>query len=249
MDEPVQSNRPQTETSPMISVIIPARNEARDIGKTLAAILQAAATTPEIALEVLLIDNLSTDETAEIGRSFAPVVEVISCPRLKAPCARNEGVLHAKANVYLFVDADTLIPETCLPKIWAFAQHHQVGIFGIDGEGRSMRSRLWWWFWNTVRHLPLAHAKALPAFMFCTREGFDRFGPFDEEVQIGEEWPITARCWKQARKQFVYDTSLRAITSDRRMELQPFGYSKTFFKYVWAILHKSGRIEYEDRYR
>jgi hypothetical protein len=33
------------------------------------------------------------------------------------------------------------------------------------------------------------------------------------------------------------------------MEMQPFGYSRTLLRYVWAILHPSGRVEYSDRWR
>ena len=36
---------------------------------------------------------------------------------------------------------------------------------------------------------------------------------------------------------------------DRRMEMQSFGYTRNFAKYVWAILHFSGRVHYTDRYR
>ena len=89
----------------------------------------------------------------------------------------------------------------------------------------------------------------MPAVMFCTAEVFDEFGPFDEEVCIGEEWPILARVYHERRAQFVYDRTLTALSSSRRMERQPFGYLRTFAKYVWAVLHKSGRIHYSDQIR
>jgi hypothetical protein len=89
----------------------------------------------------------------------------------------------------------------------------------------------------------------MPAFMFCTREAFDRLGGFDERVAIGEERPILAETWKRDGRRFVYDRRLVIRTSSRRMELQPLGYSRTFFKYVWAILFFSGRVRYSDRIR
>jgi len=100
-----------------------------------------------------------------------------------------------------------------------------------------------------VRRLPLARAKALPAFMFCTREVFDRFGPFDESVQIGEEWPILTGLYHHQPAHLIYDRSIAAITSNRRMTRQRYGYTKVFFKYIWAVLHHSGRNGYPDTFR
>ena len=72
------------------------------------------------------------------------------------------------------------------------------------------------------------------------------YGPFDESVVIGEKWPLTAACYRQDRERFIYDESLYATTSNRRMEKQRFGYTLTFLKYVWAVLHRSGRLRYSD---
>lgn len=89
----------------------------------------------------------------------------------------------------------------------------------------------------------------MPALMFCTAEVFDELGPFDEDVAIGEEWPILASLYRLRPHRFVYDRSLTGLSSSRRMERQAFGYTRTFLKYVWAILHRSGRVNYTDRIR
>ncbi len=89
----------------------------------------------------------------------------------------------------------------------------------------------------------------MPAAMFCTSAVFDEFGPFDEEVAIGEEWPILAGLYRSRPRQFVYDRSLTAYTSSRRMERLPWGYLRIFAKYVWAILDRRGRIHYSDQIR
>ena len=89
----------------------------------------------------------------------------------------------------------------------------------------------------------------MPALMFCTTAVFDEFGPFDEDVAIGEEWPILASVYRLRPNRFVYDRSLTGRTSSRRMERQAFGYTRTFLKYVWAILHRPGRVHYTDQIR
>jgi len=54
---------------------------------------------------------------------------------------------------------------------------------------------------------------------------------------------------RQRPQRFVYDRTLTGYTSNRRMEVQSFGYIRTFLKYAWAILHRSGRIHYTDAIR
>jgi hypothetical protein len=89
----------------------------------------------------------------------------------------------------------------------------------------------------------------MPAFMFCTSTTFDTFGPFDESVAIGEEWPILAGLYRHQRQNVIYDRSIVARSSSRRMNHGRFGYTRTFFKYVWAILHFQGRVHYSDTIR
>lgn len=245
------------------SIIIPARNEEAAIGATLNSVLESVASYLNVRLEdlrlegtavqVLMVDNESTDKTRDIVDEFVKKhgVGCVLCPKLGAPCARNYGTRLTDGEILVYVDADTRIPQESLCGIREHVERggKHAGIFALAGDGSSWQSRCWWGFWNTVRLLPLPRAKALPAFMFCTREVFERFGPFDEQVQIGEEWPILAGLYRQSPRRLVYDRSITAFTSDRRMALQRFGYLRTFFKYVWAVLHISGRNGYPDSFR
>ena len=155
------------------------------------------------------------------------------------------------AEILVFVDADTEVPRHALSRIVRYCHEgrYQAGITRLAKLDGGLRARLWWFFWEHVRRLPLARAKAMPAFMFCTREIFDELGPFDERVAIGEEWPILAGLYRIRPHRLIYDRTLTARTSSRRMERRPFGYSQTYVKYAWAILHSSGRVNYSDRIR
>jgi glycosyltransferase involved in cell wall biosynthesis len=246
-----------------ISIIIPARNEEIAIRGTLEAVLASAARflakplsdlhLNRSILQVLVVDNLSTDKTAQVVAEFVKEygVDYIICEQLGAPCARNSGTRLSQGSILVYVDADTQIPVNSLNVIHAHVRQggRQAGIFALDGKEGSFSSRCWWLFWNHVRLLPLPKAKALPAFMFCTRDVFNELGPFDETVQIGEEWPILAGIYHKAPERLVYDRTLTAMTSNRRMTLQRFGYTRTFLKYVWAVLHVSGRNGYPDSFR
>jgi glycosyltransferase involved in cell wall biosynthesis len=238
-----------------LSIIIPARNEERWLGATLASAFTAVdlAATQQISAEIIVVDNNSLDATWGLLQGFRDQgrVRAVWSGETGAARARNCGRRQASGRILVFVDADTHLPADGLIRIkdWCDRQGKEAGITRLAGLEGGWRAFVWWTFWEHVRRLPLAHAKAMPALMFCTAKVFDEFGPFDEKVAIGEEWPILASLYRQRRQRFVYDRSLTGLTSSRRMELQSFGYSRTFFKYVWAILHKPGRSKYTDRIR
>ena len=236
-----------------LSVIIPARNERRLIRATLDCVFGAIGRLSPVCTEVIVVDNASTDGTWEILQQYANEdrIKAIQLDQLGAARARNLGRVHASGRILVFVDADTQVSPDCLQRIVEHCDDRgiEAGITRLAGLEGGLRARVWWIFWEHVRRLPLCRAKAMPALMFCTAKVFDEFGPFDESVAIGEEWPILANHYRRRRRNFVYDRYITALSSIRRMQAQPFGYSRTFLKYVWAILHRSGRLNYSDRIR
>jgi glycosyltransferase involved in cell wall biosynthesis len=91
-----------------VSVVIPAYNAVR----TLAACLQSLAASETTPFEVLLVDDGSTDNTAEIAQEFG--ARVLSTGGRKGPAyARNLGAKNAAGDVVFFVDADICVhPDT-----------------------------------------------------------------------------------------------------------------------------------------
>ena len=89
----------------------------------------------------------------------------------------------------------------------------------------------------------------MPAFMSCDRAHFESYGPFAEACMIAEEWPLTVAAYRYHQARFLYDRSLTARTSSRRMELRPFGYARTFLKWVSVVLFPWARTSYIDRIR
>jgi len=235
-----------------ISVIIPAYNEERQIGATVESVLRACERLERCGAraEVIVVDNDSTDGTREAVERFGGPGRWLHYQERGAARARNWGARNRTGDVLGFLDADSRLPDNALTRVLAHCRRRrEAGISSLGRLDGGLRARCWWLFWDQVRRLPLARAKAMPAFMFCTRETFDRQGGFDERVAIGEEWPILAETWKRDPRRFVYDRRIVVRTSSRRMELQPLGYSRTFVKYVWAILFFAGRVHYTDRIR
>ena len=246
-----------------LSIIIPARNEEAQIGGTLQAVLRSVARHAHLPLdrlrlaatrcEVVVVDSGSSDGTPRIVTEFADLFGVRRLHTLRpgAPAARNLGAARSNGEVLVFIDADTRVPEDALARIQSLVEERggAAGIFPYAPQEGGVRARCWWAFWNGVRRLPLARAKAMPAFMFCTRQAFQQFGPFDESVAIGEEWPILGGVYRRNRRELVYDHTLRAHTSSRRMQMVRLGYTRLYVKYALAILFKPARVHYTDRLR
>lgn len=242
-----------------MSLIIPARNEERRLGATLNAALRAVenyrqrSAADGRSAEIIVVDNQSTDKTWELLQDYAGLygIRPVQFEALGAARARNHGRQLARGSVLVFIDADTHIPVEAISTIMEHCERggKQAGITSLASLDGGWRAWCWWQFWGHVRRFPLPRAKAMPALMFCTTLAFDEFGPFDEAVAIGEEWPILAGLYRVRPQQFIYDRTLVAQTSSRRMEHQRFGYVRTFLKYVWAILHHAGRVGYSDHIR
>jgi len=246
-----------------LSFVIPAHNEQALIGEVLEAILASVARAsgvlrenlwlPDTSFEVIVADDGSEDATAAIVSTFADDVGVrlVSCVGGTCAAARNAGVAASSGRVLCFVDADTIVPENAVARILKLHEHERrcLVLYRLASRERGIRAWLWWSFWGLARHVPLARAKSMPAFMSCDRAHFESYGPFDESRVIAEEWPLTGTAYRHHRARFLYDRSLTARTSSRRMELQPFGYARTLLKWISVVLFDWARSDGYDRIR
>jgi len=91
----------------LISVIIPAVNEAASLGEVIAGIRASRA-----AVEVIVVDAVSSDDTVAVARTAGAAV--VAGPRQQRAHQLNLGAKHANGDVLLFLHADTLLPEGAL---------------------------------------------------------------------------------------------------------------------------------------
>lgn len=94
----------------MLSIIIPALNEAESIRSSLTR-LQALR---RAGAEVIVVDGGSTDDTVALARDLADAV--IDAPRGRAS-QMNAGACKAKGELLLFLHADTLLPEDAMEQV------------------------------------------------------------------------------------------------------------------------------------
>lgn len=132
-----ESATPPTD-APLVSIIIPARNEARNIGECVRSAL--AATYP--ALEILVVDDHSTDETRAIATALAdtdPRVRVIANPDLPAgwfgkQWACQTGAMHAHGDILIFVDADTRLAPDLVTRSVNGMQRTGADLYTVAGR-------------------------------------------------------------------------------------------------------------------
>src|SRR5688572_25630871 len=202
-----------------LSFVIPARNEEALIGEVLNAILASVAEAsrisrddlwlPDTPFEVIVADDASQDATPAIVGIFGDDVGVrlVRCAGGTCAAARNAGAAASSGRVLCFVDADTIVPENAVDRILELHEDQQrcLVLYRLASREPGIRAWLWWSFWALARHVPLARAKSMPAFMSCDRAHFERYGPFDETAVTAEEWPLTGAAYRYHRERFLYD--------------------------------------------
>ena len=98
--------------APSLSIVVPAYNAEREIAECLGAL--RAAAPPDA--ELIVVDDASTDETADVAKAAGATV--IRLARNGGPgAARNHGVAHAAGDVILFVDADVVVAPDALGRV------------------------------------------------------------------------------------------------------------------------------------
>jgi glycosyltransferase involved in cell wall biosynthesis len=104
-----------TDGNPLVSVVVPAFNAAKTIHETLHSISQQTYR----ALEVVVVDDGSTDDTAAIAHTHSladPRFRVVSKQNAGVASARNEGITASRGEFIAFIDADDLWHPTKIAK-------------------------------------------------------------------------------------------------------------------------------------
>ena len=119
---------------PLVSVIVPARNEEACLGRCLRSLVGQQG----VALEIIVVDDESTDRTREIAQSFPGVRVVDAGPMPTGWTGKNNavwtGAKQARGTWLLFTDADTVHLPGSLARSVAEAQQHGVALLSYSPE-------------------------------------------------------------------------------------------------------------------
>lgn len=193
----------------MISFIVPAHNEEAVLQRTLEAIHDAARHTGRL-YEIIVVNDASTDGTAEVARQMNATVLTVNHRQIAA--TRNSGGRAAQGDRLFFVDADTVVnPRTVASALRAMDNGAAGGGAPVRFEGElPLYAKL-----ATVLSIigPFVVGFTGGAFMFCTREAFRESGGFDERMYWAEEGVFAMRLKKLGRFKIAWPP---VLTSGRR---------------------------------
>jgi peptidoglycan-N-acetylglucosamine deacetylase len=138
------------EYQPEVSVLVPAYNEESVILDTVRSAL--ASTYPK--LEVLVIDDGSTDRTAELVRATfgrEPRVRLLLQPNRGKPAALNHGLAEALGEVVISIDADTIVDPDAIPRLVRHFADPQVG--AVAGNVKVINRTRWLTRWQALEYI------------------------------------------------------------------------------------------------
>jgi len=194
----------------VISFIVPAYNEELLLPLTLSALHAAARSTGE-PYEIVVADDDSSDRTAAVAEEQG--ARVVHVAHRQIAATRNSGARAANGEIFVFVDADTLVNSAV---VCAALQSVRGGAVGggcelrFDGElplwGRLMVS--------AFRPLYRVGRLASGSFLFCTRAAFDAVGGFDETLFAAEEAVMSKALRQNGRFEVLRET---VLTSGRKL--------------------------------
>lgn len=172
-------------TEPLISLIIPAWNEAELLPRLLDSVDAARARFAggSERIEVIVADNSSTDRTAEIARSRGCLVAPVAKRRIAA--ARNGGAAIARGEFLAFSDADLRIGPETFNYIARVMRRP-----GFVGGGTGLVMERWSLGIRATFYLvmpPLWLIGLDGGVWFCRRSDFQAIGGYNEDVKVGED--------------------------------------------------------------
>lgn len=197
-----------------VSVLIPARNEASGI----AACLQSVLANEGVELELIVLDDASTDGTADVARAVDPRVRVEPAPPLPPGWAGKQHACYtlsrlARHDRFTFLDADVRLTPDALARMIAFQQTSRASL--VSGfprqETGTLLERLLLPLinWLLVCYLPISvmrrkHHASLGAgcgqWFLTTREAYEQVGGHSHPMVRGSfhDGVTLPRAYRQA---------------------------------------------------
>jgi glycosyltransferase involved in cell wall biosynthesis len=234
---------------PLVSVVIPTYNRAKEIGPSLESI--QAQTYPH--WEVFVVDDGSNDNTAEVVKQFTAKDSRIHFIQHEhnrgAQAARNTGIKTAKGEWIAFLDSDDRWLPKSLALRLAVAERENVLVVHSAGYLQKEGAYCTQYYipaWSgLIYHKVLTREGPMFQALLVKKEALEKIGYLDENIRAFQEWDTSIRLAKyfefgfEPQPTFVYDLrSSDAISRD--LVRGGVGYEQNIFKHRWAIVFNVG---------
>jgi glycosyltransferase involved in cell wall biosynthesis len=196
---------------PLISVIVPTRNRAALVQKAIESIL--ASCTDTIQVEIIVVDDGSTDKTESIVRAYP--ITYIRGPGKGVSIARNTGLRSATGTYITFLDDDDIWPEHNM--------RHQVQMLEANPQFGAVCSQVvltddtmtatsdpypnppfqsGWMFHDFLSYIPQVGS------LLVRRDVVSAIGDFESGLQGGEDWDWALRIARYCQIGFVPEVAI-----------------------------------------
>ena len=223
----------------LVSIVIPAYNEEKNISKTLKSLAKQDIKSP---YEIIVVDNASTDKTPDIAKSFAKKINIKVIKELHKSrgTARATGMAKARGEILFCADADTVYPSNWLSTgVKYFDNPKTVGItgpwhaFGVSSEIKK-RIEKYQELGSVIPAKIFLGSIWLTGFNMAIRStAYKKCGGFNPKINAYEDVDISLRLKKFGK--LVYAKDFIAKTSARRFKK---GMIKTMWEYDKLVLQK-----------
>lgn len=232
---------------PFISIVIPSFNEEDYLPHCLQSLQNQ--TYPKDRYQIIVVDNNSTDHTAEVARSFG--AKVIEEKEQGHVFSLNTGLKHATGDIYAVTDSDTVLSPNWLATLAdIFSDPTIVGVTGSTSFDTPTISS---WLLRKLYHffLRVNFALGKPHFagpnMAMRASAFAHLHGVDTRYKISGDVEIGMRLKKYGK--VIFSKKLIATTSSRRFKTNGWDFLRDFYKYfiayiyaIWLVRPPAGRL-------
>jgi len=184
-------------STPRASIIIPLYNLRRWAGEAIDSAL--AQTLPAGEVQVIVVDDGSTDGSGELAQGYGAGIEYVRQENRGLSAARNTGLRAARAPLVAFLDADDRFhPEKLAAELAVFDARPELGVVYsgfryIDADGRPLPQRGWSRFEGDVLPRLVTGNIIHPHQALVRRDAVMAAGAFDERLTSVEDWDLWLR--------------------------------------------------------
>jgi glycosyltransferase involved in cell wall biosynthesis len=246
---------------PLVSVIMPAYNAEKYIGKAIESILQQTF----VNFELIIIDDFSTDNTYDLITKYRKkdkrIIILRNGRNLKLSKTLNKGILYAKGKYIARMDADDWSYKYRLEKQYTFLEEHKdVGIVGgamkiVNEKDHIIGLRTYHETDSAIRNNIFWYSPFCHPVIMIRKSILNRAGNYKDEYNPAEDYELYFRLGKYSRFANLHDVLLKyrvvgksmTTGSTRNMEKQTIrirqkyggmkNYNQSFLQKIYNWLH------------